>query len=84
MAGPLTDLIGRALDSGVQMVLIADPGRITFENFAENLDQDLKGEVCNRTVQHPYFVEGRVLKIGSFLPNTLKFTRLTLDRVLNP
>ena len=68
MADPLADLIGRALDSGVQMVLIADPGRISFENFTENLDKGLKGEVWNRTVQHPYLVEGRILKIGSFLP----------------
>jgi len=73
MADPLADFIGRALDTGVQMVLISDPGRMTFDNFTENLDKKLNGEVWNQTVQHPYCVEGKILKIGS-LPATKKST----------
>ncbi len=65
MVDPLTDLVDRALDTGVQLVLIADPGRQTFNNFSEKLIGNRKGEMWNRTVDHPYHIHGNILEMGS-------------------
>ncbi len=65
MADPLRGLVARALDTGVQLVLIADPGRLTFDKLSEDLIKDMEGEMWNRTVQHPYRFQGKILKIGA-------------------
>jgi len=65
MVNPLEDLVGRALDMGVKLVLISDPGRLPFDRFSENLVKNMSGEMWNRTLRHPYCLEGKVLRIGS-------------------
>jgi predicted nicotinamide N-methyase len=65
LGGSLERLVSRALDSGVKLVLIADPGRLPFDKFGEELVHNMKGQMWTRTVQHPYFINGKVLKIGS-------------------
>lgn len=65
MVDSLERLVGRAMDAGVQLVLISDPGRITFDKLSENLIQNMKGEMWNRTVQHPYQFQGKLLKMGA-------------------
>lgn len=65
MVSPLEDLIGRALDMGVKLVLIADPGRSSFDKFSENLVKNRSGDMWDRTVEHPYSFKGKVMKIGS-------------------
>jgi len=65
MVSPLEHLIGRALDMGVKLVLIADPGRSSFDKFGENLVKNRSGEMWIRTVEHPYRFQGKVVKIGS-------------------
>lgn len=62
---PLNGLVNRAMDSGVKLVLIADPGRFTFDKFSETLTQNMEGQIWQRTVQQPYPIEGKILKIGS-------------------
>jgi hypothetical protein len=61
----LEDLIGRAMDMGVKLVLIADPGRSFLDTFSENLVKDMSGERWDPTVEQPYSFLGKVTKAGS-------------------
>lgn len=65
LGGSLERLVSRALDSGVKLVLIADPGRLPFDKFGEELVHNMKGQMWTRAVQHPYCINGKVLKVGS-------------------
>ena len=64
LARPLKNLILRALRAGVQLVLIADPGRPPFEEVAEYFVDKRGGEILDWTAQRPRRSEGRILKIG--------------------
>ncbi len=61
----LKRLINRALRSGIKLVLIADPGRSTFDELAEYFIEKQGGEILKRTVYRPRRIQGRILKIGS-------------------
>jgi len=61
----LKRLICRALGQGVQFVVIADPGRSTFEKLGRHFVQKMSGEIRDRFVQRPYPIHGQILKIGS-------------------
>lgn len=61
----LERLICRALGEGVQFVVIADPGRSSFEKLGRHFVQEMRGEVRDRSVQRPYPIQGQILKIGS-------------------
>ena len=61
----LKRLINRALRSGIKLVLIADPGRPTFDELAEYFMEKQGGKILNRTVHRPRRIQGRILKIGS-------------------
>jgi predicted nicotinamide N-methyase len=65
LAHSLEGLIFRALGEGVQSVVLADPGRSTFERLGRHFVQKRTGEVHGRFVQRPYDIQGRILKIGS-------------------
>ena len=65
MVSPLEALLRRALDSGVQMALIADPGRSTFEELALSAHHNGLGETLNWKSRHPYDITGRILKVGA-------------------
>ena len=65
MVDPLKRLIIRALDAGVQHVLIADPGRPTFDKVVKYFIKKRSGEMLYRTVQRPYRIQGRILKISA-------------------
>jgi predicted nicotinamide N-methyase len=58
-------LINRALRTGVRMVLIADPGRPTFDKLGEYFTEKGRGEILDWTAQRPRRIQGRILKIGS-------------------
>jgi len=64
MVDPLKRLILRALRSGVQRVLIADPGRPTFEQIGEYFVSKRKAEVFDWTTKRPRRIRGRLLKIS--------------------
>ena len=65
MVDPLKKLIRRALRSGVGMVLIADPGRSTFEKLGKYFCKEMKGEILDWEVRRPRRIEGQILKITS-------------------
>jgi len=65
MVDPLRRFIRRALRSGVQLVLIADPGRPTFEKIGEYFVKKEGAEIFDWTTQRPRRIEGRILKISS-------------------
>lgn len=67
LADSLERLICRALEEGVQLVAIADPGRTSFERLGRHFVQKMRGEVWDRSVQRPYPIEGRILRIGALL-----------------
>jgi predicted nicotinamide N-methyase len=63
MVEPLQRLIDQALGAGVQLVLIADPGRQTFEGVAKYSIEKWKAEVLDWTVRRPRFIRGKILQI---------------------
>ncbi|MGD8229338.1 MAG: methyltransferase domain-containing protein [Desulfobacteraceae bacterium] len=63
MIGPLKKLVRRALSVGVDMVLIADPGRTTFDRLGEQLCEELKGEILDWKVHRPRRIEGQILRV---------------------
>jgi predicted nicotinamide N-methyase len=65
LADSLEGLICRALGEGVQLVAIADPGRTSFEKLGRHFVQEMSGEVRDRSVERPYPIEGRILRIGT-------------------
>ncbi|SPD71816.1 conserved hypothetical protein [uncultured Desulfobacterium sp.] len=65
MVRPLETLVGRALDMGVKLVLISDPGRLPFDKLGENLSKNMSGEMRSRSLHHPYSFEGKIFKIGT-------------------
>jgi predicted nicotinamide N-methyase len=65
LADSLRKLICRALGEGVQFVAIADPGRTSFERLGRHFAREMSGEVGCRSVQRPFPIEGRILKIGA-------------------
>jgi predicted nicotinamide N-methyase len=63
MIDPLRKLIRRALRSGVETVLIADPGRTTFDRLGEYFCGEMKGEVLDWEVRRPRRIEGQILRV---------------------
>jgi predicted nicotinamide N-methyase len=61
----LKSLISRALDEGVQLVVIADPGRETFDRLGEYFAKKPGGVTLDWDVQSPHRIQGKILKIGS-------------------
>ena len=61
----LKRLINRALKTGPRMVLIADPGRPTFNELAEYFTEKRGAKILDWTVQRPRRIQGRILKVGS-------------------
>jgi len=70
MIGSLKRLIHLALGSGVRQVVIADPGRTTFEELADSFSKNDNGGAMDWTVEHPYPIKGRIFKIGPLPDNT--------------
>ena len=65
MVDPLKRLILRALRAGVQQVIIADPGRPTFEKMCEYFIKKRGGEKLDWIAQRPRRIQGQILKIGA-------------------
>lgn len=63
MLDPLEKLIRRALRAGVDMVLIADPGRSTFDRLGEHFCDEMKGEILDWEVRRPRRIEGQILRV---------------------
>ena len=65
MVDCLKGLILRAIDAGIQSIFIADPGRSPFEKLGRYFVKSEKGEVMDWSVDHPYQIQGRILRIDS-------------------
>jgi predicted nicotinamide N-methyase len=65
LALALKRLINRALKAGVQMVLIADPGRQPFNDLGDYYSKTKGAEILDWKIRRPRNTEGRILKIGS-------------------
>ncbi|MCP4577139.1 MAG: methyltransferase, partial [Deltaproteobacteria bacterium] len=63
MVDPLKRLIHRALLGGVRLVVIADPGRPTFCELAEDFVEKRGGEILDWAVKRPHYIQGQILKI---------------------
>lgn len=68
LAHSLKRLIFRALGEGVQFVVLADPGRSSFEKLGRHFVQKGTGDVHGRFVERPYAIQGKILRIGSMPP----------------
>ena len=65
MVDPLRKLIQKALKNGVKQVLVADPGRPTFEKIVGYFSKRGIGEVYDWDTRRPRPIAGRILKIDS-------------------
>lgn len=65
MVDSLQALIVRALAAGVRLVVIADPGRVTYEVLETYFVVNHQGHASARALQRPFPVRGRVLVVGS-------------------
>lgn len=61
---PLFDLLKLAKDSGVEQILIADPGRPPFWDLAERCVDKLGAEIITRRIDQPWKTEKFILAIG--------------------
>lgn len=64
MMDPLKKLIGRALRAGVELVLIADPGRSPFLELGEYFTEKGTGEMLDWTAHLPRRIQGQILRIS--------------------
>jgi predicted nicotinamide N-methyase len=60
---PLRRLIQRAKRASVDRILIADPGRPTFNDLSELYMSKRGVELLEREIMNPYLVSGKILKI---------------------
>jgi predicted nicotinamide N-methyase len=65
MVYPLKRFIKRALRAGVQLILIADPGRPPFERISNYFVKKQRGENLPWSAKRPRNIQGQVLKINS-------------------
>ena len=65
MVHPLKRFINRALNAGVQLILIADPDRPPFQQISHYFVKKERGEVLDWSVQRPRNIQGRLLKINN-------------------
>lgn len=63
LVDPLRRLVQRARRSCVDQILIADPGRPTFDNMIDRLMPRKGIEVLDRQINKPYHASGKILKI---------------------
>ena len=65
MVYPLKRFIRRALNAGVQSVIISDPARSPFEKLSKYFVKKGKGETLDWHVQRPRNIQGQLLKINN-------------------
>jgi hypothetical protein len=65
MVDPIYTLISRAMDEGVSLVVLADPGRPPFTRLGEFFGNNRGGEMLKWSTLQPHPIEGRILRISS-------------------
>lgn len=64
LAASLSSFVMRCLEAGVKKFVIADPGRTSFELFADWFVSRRLGKTFDWTASHPFEIQGRILQIG--------------------
>lgn len=65
MIDPLYKMVRRAVKSGVEQIIIADPGRPPFDEVCDRAERQLGGEVKEWEVRKPVKAHGWLLIVGS-------------------
>jgi hypothetical protein len=65
MVEPICTLFSLAMDEGVRLVVLADPGRPPFSRIGEFFGKDRGGEMLKWSTLQPHPIEGRILRISS-------------------
>lgn len=65
MTAPLFHLVKRALDAGVQQIIMADPGRPPFRKLAQRCVDELGAELKDWEVDSPVKARADVLIVGA-------------------
>lgn len=68
MPGQLLGVIDQALSAGVRLILIADPGRVSFERLAEHCAAAYGAHTFSMAVRRPHPLTGRILRINNPAP----------------
>lgn len=63
LVGPIQDLIDRAMEAGVERVLLTDPGRPTFRSVADHFHKTLDAVYSDWDVPEPHNAWGLVLDV---------------------
>ncbi len=66
LVGPVSNLVNRALDAGVERVIIADPERPTFHDMAQRCIDRHGGEVLNWSTRGGVGTSGALLVINNY------------------
>lgn len=64
LVDPLRRLVQRARRCGVRQILIADPGRPTFDRLVKTLKPKKAVQLLEREIRKPRPIAGQILKIG--------------------
>ena len=64
MVETVKTLILRALEYGVKTVILADPGRPTFERLGQYFQNEGTGKIINWDIIRPYSIQGRILRVS--------------------
>ena len=64
LVNPLKNMIRRAFRSGIQMVILADPGRPPFEALASHFKTNWNGTLMDWEIRYPRRIYGKILKIS--------------------
>ena len=65
MPEQIIPMIDQALTSGVRLILIADPGRSSFEKLADHCAASYGATTFSLAVRRPHPLSGRILKIAN-------------------
>ncbi|MEW6262688.1 MAG: methyltransferase [Thermodesulfobacteriota bacterium] len=67
MVKPLIAFFDRALALGVGKIILADPGRSSFETLANHYVAHSRARTWSRTVMVPHLIFGRILKVSAVM-----------------
>ncbi len=65
MVKPLRNLMRRAMNCGVKQILLADPGRGTFDTCVQDFVDKDKGEVVSWEIKRPRSTFGRIFRYAA-------------------
>jgi predicted nicotinamide N-methyase len=61
----LERLVAKALEAGVKLIVLADPGRPTFDRLGECCEEKFGGRYFPWRAEEPYYVRGNIIEINA-------------------